>query len=415
MAQDAAVQGAQSRFHVPAPPARPGEAPDFSAYAFQKAGEAKRPDPLIEGAKTAELAHGLVGVLDHNHQAVGEWNPRLSPEVLREGLSHMVLTRIYDDRMLKLQRQGKMSFYMKSAGEEAVSVAAAMALETTDMVFPSYRQQGILIARGRDIVDMMCHCISNSRDNLKGRQLPVHYAWKEGGFFTVSGNLGTQFPQAVGYAMACAYKGEDAIAASWIGDGTTAEVDFHSALVLASTYRAPVILNVVNNQWAISMFQGISRGEAANFAMRGLGYGIASIRVDANDFLAVYAATLWAAERARKGGGPTFFEMVTYRKDAHSTSDDPSKYRPKEEGAQWPLGDPIERLKNHLIGLGEWDEDRHQALEREMTAYVIKAYKEAESYGTLHDGPLAPTETIFEDLYDKPDWRLIRQRRDLGV
>lgn len=409
------MSNGQSRFHVPAPPFRPGDAPDFSHLDLQKAGEAKRPDPLTAPAKMTDLAMGLVGVLDHNHQAVGEWDPRLSPEVLREGLSHMVLTRIYDARMLKLQRQGKMSFYMKSLGEEAVAVAAAMALEKSDMVFPSYRQQGILFARGRNIVDMMCHCISNSRDNLKGRQLPVHYTWAEGNFFSISGNLGTQFPQAVGYAMACAYKGEDTIAASWIGDGTTAAPDFHAAMTLASTYRAPVILNVVNNQWAISTYEGIAKGDSPTFASKGLGYGLASLRVDGNDFLAVYAATKWAADRARKGGGATFIELFTYRADAHSTSDDPSRYRPKNEFEVWPLGDPIERLKNHLIGLGEWDEERHEKLEEQMTALVVKSYKEAESHGTLHDGPLSPTHTIFEDVYATEDWRLRRQRQDLGV
>ena len=365
--------------------------------------------------ETRDLALGLIGVLDHNHQAVGEWDPKLDADVLREGLKHMVLTRVYDDRMLKLQRQGKMSFYMKSTGEEAVAVAGAMALDKGDMVFPSYRQQGILFARGRDIVDMMCHCISNSRDNLKGRQLPVHYTWAEGNFFSISGNLATQFPQAVGYAMACQYKGESQIAATWIGEGSTAEGDFHGALVLASTYKAPVILNVVNNQWAISTFQGIAAGDAPTFAAKGLGYGLASLRVDGNDFLAVYAATQWAAARARAGKGATVIETFTYRADAHSTSDDPSGYRPKGENEKWPLGDPIARLKNHLIGLGEWDEERHAALEKELNELVIAAYKEAESYGTLHDGPLSPVESIFEDVYAEQDWRLRRQRQDLGV
>ncbi|MEQ8403635.1 MAG: thiamine pyrophosphate-dependent enzyme [Oceanicaulis sp.] len=406
---------ADPRIHVPNPPYRPGDEPDFKHLKLQKAGEAKKPKVDVAAADTLALATGLVGVLDHNHQAVGEWDPKLSPEVLREGLSHMVLTRIYDERMLKLQRQGKMSFYMKSTGEEAVAVAAAMALDKADMIFPSYRQQGMLFARGRNIVDMMCHCISNSRDNLKGRQLPVHYTWAEGNFFTISGNLGTQFPQAVGYAMACAYKGDEAIAASWIGDGTTAEGDFHGALTLASTYRAPVILNVVNNQWAISSHQSIALGDAPTFASKGLGYGLASLRVDGNDFLAVYAATQWARERARAGKGATLIELFTYRGDAHSTSDDPGKYRPKSEYTAWPLGDPIERLKQHLIGRGEWDEKRHGKLEEEMTKLVVKSYKEAESYGTLHDGPLSPTESIFEDVYKEQDWRLKRQRRDLGV
>ncbi len=403
------------RFHVPAPHARPGDTPDFSHIEIPPAGEARKPAVDIDGSETRDLALGMVRVLDHNHQAVGEWDPKLDADVLREGLKHMVLTRVYDDRMLKLQRQGKMSFYMKSTGEEAVAVAAAMALDNTDMIFPSYRQQGILFARGRDIVDMMCHCISNSRDNLKGRQLPVHYTWAEGNFFSISGNLTTQFPQAVGYAMACQFKGEKQIAASWIGEGSSAEGDFHGALVLASTYKAPVILNVVNNQWAISTFQGVARGQGNTFAEKGLGYGLASLRIDGNDFLAVYAATQWAAERARAGHGATIIESFTYRADAHSTSDDPSGYRPKAEEEKWPLGDPVERLKQHLIGLGEWDEERHEALEKELNELVIASYKEAESHGTLHDGPLSPTHTIFDDVYVEPDWRLRRQRQDLGV
>ncbi|MAC90760.1 3-methyl-2-oxobutanoate dehydrogenase (2-methylpropanoyl-transferring) subunit alpha [Maricaulis sp.] len=405
----------EPRFHVPAPHVRPGDTPDFSHIHIPPAGEAKRPDTSVAGMETQDLALGLVRVLDHNHQAVGEWDPKLDAGVLREGLRHMVLTRVYDDRMLKLQRQGKMSFYMKSTGEEAVAVAGAMAMSNDDMVFPSYRQQGILFARGRDIVDMMCHCISNSRDNLKGRQLPVHYTWAEGKFFSISGNLATQLPQAVGYAMACEYRGDGEIAATWIGDGSTAEGDFHGALVLASTYRAPVIVNVVNNQWAISTFQGIAAGEAPTFAYKGMGYGLASLRIDGNDFLAVYAATQWAAKRARDGHGATVIEHFTYRADAHSTSDDPSGYRPKGENAIWPLGDPIERLKQHLIGLGEWDEERHAALEKELNELVIASYKEAESHGTLHDGPLSPVESIFEDVYAEPDWRLRRQRQDLGV
>ncbi|WP_297736821.1 3-methyl-2-oxobutanoate dehydrogenase (2-methylpropanoyl-transferring) subunit alpha [uncultured Maricaulis sp.] len=405
----------EPRFHVPAPHVRPGDTPDFSHIAIPPAGEAKRPATDVAGMETRDLALGLVRVLDHNHQAVGEWDPKLDPDVLREGLRHMVLTRVYDDRMLKLQRQGKMSFYMKSTGEEAVAVAGAMAMQKSDMVFPSYRQQGILFARGRDIVDMMCHCISNSRDNLKGRQLPVHYTWAEGNFFSISGNLATQLPQAVGYAMACEYRGDGEIAATWIGDGSTAEGDFHGALVLASTYRAPVIVNVVNNQWAISTFQGIAAGDAPTFAYKGMGYGLASLRIDGNDFLAVYAATKWAAERARAGHGATVIEHFTYRADAHSTSDDPSGYRPKGENEIWPLGDPVERLKQHLIGLGEWDEERHAALEKELNEMVIASYKEAESHGTLHDGPLSPVESIFEDVYAEPDWRLRRQRQDLGV
>jgi len=194
-----------------------------------------------------------------------------------------------------------------------VSVAQCMALRPGDMLFPSYRNQGLQIARGIALVDLMCQLLSNTRDMCKGRQLPVMYHSKAGNIFSISGNLATQFPQAVGWAMAAAIKGEDHLAASWIGEGSSAEADFHHALLFASVYQAPVILNVVNNQWAISTFQGYAGGEQRSFAARGPGYGIAGIRVDGNDFLAVYGVTQWAAERARTGAGPTLIELVTYR------------------------------------------------------------------------------------------------------
>ena len=200
------------------------------------------------------------------------------------------------------------------------------------MCFPTYRQQGLLIAYGWPLVDMMCEIFSNEKDRLKGRQLPGLYSFEKAGFFSVSGNLGTQYPQAVGWAMASAISGDTRIASGWIGEGSTAESDFHAALVFASVYRPPVILNVVNNQWAISSYQGIAGGESAQFAARAHGFGIPSLRVDGNDYLAVYAVSLWAAERARANLGPTLIEWVTYRAGAHSTSDDPSKYRPKDEG-----------------------------------------------------------------------------------
>ena len=222
------------------------------------------------------------------------------------------------------------------------------------MCFPTYRQQGLLIAYGFPIGDMMCQIFANEKDRLKGRQLPGLYLSKEAGFFTVSGNLGTQYPQAVGWAMASAISGDDRIASGWIGDGATAETDFHSALVFASVYRPPVILNVVNNQWAISSYQGIAGGESAKFAARAHGFGIPSLRVDGNDYLAVYAASLWAVERARANLGPTLIEWVTYRAGAHSTSDDPSKIVRRTKGTAWPRGDPIERLKDYLIRIGAW-------------------------------------------------------------
>jgi len=404
----------RSRLHVPRPPARPGEAPDFSYVAISPAGSVARPDPNAPLTETESLSKDMVRVLDDNHRAVGPWDPHLAPADLELGLRHMLMTRIYDDRMHRAQRQGKITFYIKSTGEEAVSVAQCMAMRPGDMLFPSYRNQGLQIARGRNLVDLMCQVLSNTRDMCKGRQLPVMYHSVEGTLFSISGNLATQFPQAVGWAMASAIKGEDHIAASWLGDGSTAEADFHYALLFAQIYKAPVILNVVNNQWAISTFQTFAGGEGRSFAARGPGYGIPGIRVDGNDFLAVYAVTQWAAERARMGAGPTLIEHVTYRAAPHSTSDDPSRYRPKDDYEHWPLGDPIDRLKAHLRALGEWSDEREAVLSKQCEDQVAAAWREAITYGTLTDGPQLDPESMFEDVFKEQTPSLARQRLQLA-
>lgn len=403
----------RSRLHVPQPPARPGEKPDFSYLEISPAGALERPDPLSGAREIEPLALGLVRVLDEEQRAVGSWSPSLEPEALRLALKHMLLTRLFDDRMQRMHRQGRISFYMKCTGEEAVSVGAGMALEPTDMLFPHYRNQALHIVRGRSLTDLMCQCLSNTRDMCKGRQMPIMYHWAQGHIFSISGNLATQFPQAVGWAMAAALKGEERIAATWTGEGSTAEADFHYAMTFAAVYQAPVILNVVNNQWAISTFQGFAGGEHRTFAQRGPGYGIPGIRVDGNDFLAVYAVTQWAAERARRGGGATLIEHVTYRAAAHSTSDDPSRYRPKEEWQAWPLGDPITRLKQHLVRLGEWSEEQHVQLEQELQAQVSACWREAASYGTLTEGPSLDPASMFEDVLKEMPPHLKKQQQEL--
>src|SRR5438105_3756443 len=385
------------RLHVPEPSGRPGHETDFSYLHLSPAGDVARPPIDVSPADTSALAYSLVRVLDDQGRAVGPWAPQLDPEQLRRGLRAMMKTRAYDARMLIAQRQKKISFYMQCLGEEAIATAHSFALQDGDMCFPTYRQQGLLLARDDiPMVEMICQLMSNERDPLKGRQLPVMYSYKRAGFFTISGNLATQFIQAVGWGMASAIKGDTKIASAWIGDGATAEADFDTALTFAHVYRAPVILNVVNNQWAISTFQAIAGGEATTFAARGVGCNIASLRVDGNDFLAVYAASRWAAERARGNLGPTLIEWVTYRAGAHSTSDDPSRYRPADDWAHFPLGDPVARLKQHLIGLRAWSEEEHAATQKELEAQVLAALKEAERYGSLADGHVAGAASMFE-------------------
>ncbi|HDR8858449.1 TPA: 3-methyl-2-oxobutanoate dehydrogenase (2-methylpropanoyl-transferring) subunit alpha [Burkholderia territorii] len=403
------------RLHVPEPTGRPGCKTDFSYLHLSPAGAVRRPPIDVAPADTAHLARSLVRVLDDHGEARGPWAPDLDDAHLIAGMRAMLKTRIFDARMMIAQRQKKISFYMVSLGEEAIGAAHAMALRHGDMCFPTYRQQSILIARDVPLERMICQLMSNEGDPLKGRQLPVMYSDREAGFFSISGNLATQFIQAVGWAMASAIKGDTKISSAWIGDGATAESDFHTALTFAHVYRAPVVLNVVNNQWAISTFQAIAGGEGTTFAGRGVGCGIASLRVDGNDFLAIYAASAWAAERARRNLGPTLIEWVTYRAGAHSTSDDPSKYRPSDDWAHFPLGDPIARFKQHLIAKGIWSDSAHDALTAELEAEVIAAQKEAEKFGTLADDRIPSPASMFDDVYKELPAHLRRQRQELGA
>jgi 2-oxoisovalerate dehydrogenase E1 component alpha subunit len=399
--------------HVPEPKFRPGDTVDFVGVDVPPAGSARRPDTADPARDFTELAYALVRVLDEDGRAVGPWDPKLSPDVLRRMLRNMALLRAFDERMFRAQRQGKTSFYMKATGEEAVSVAAAQALDFEDMCFPSYRQQGLLISRGYPLVEMMNQIYSNRGDKLQGKQLPIMYSARDHGFFSISGNLTTQYPQAVGWAMASAAKGDTRIAAVWCGEGSTAEGDFHSACTFAAVYRAPVIFNVVNNQWAISSFSGFAGAEATTFAARAIGYGIAGLRVDGNDALAVYAATLWAAERARTNAGPTLIEHFTYRAEGHSTSDDPTQYRSAGEPTAWPLGDPVARLKHHLITIGEWDEERHAAQDKELAEYVRGQQKEAEKNGILGHGLHQPLDTLFDGVFEEMPWHLREQQAQM--
>lgn len=400
--------------HVPEPGCRPGDTPDFSDFVIPRAGAVTRPPVDVDPDNIRDMAFSIIRVLNKDGQAVGPWAEGLSREELLQGLRHMMLLRAFDARMMTAQRQGKTSFYMQHLGEEAVSCAFAMALDPGDMNFPTYRQAGLLIARDYPMQTMMNQIYSNEKDPLHGRQLPIMYSSKEHGFFSISGNLGTQFVQAVGWAMGSAIAGDTRIAAGWIGDGSTAESDFHAAMVFASTYKAPVILNIVNNQWAISTFQGIARGGVGTFAARGHGFGIASVRVDGNDYLAVHAVAKWAAERARRGHGPTLIEYVTYRAGGHSTSDDPSAYRAVDESAAWPLGDPIERLKQHLINIGAWSEERHVQAEAQIKDEVVAAQKAAEANGTLGQGTAPSARDMFEGVFETMPPHLVRQRQEAG-
>jgi len=405
------------KLSFPHPPARPDQAPDFSGIRIPAAGSLVVPPLDITAQDCAPFAVGLIRVLDEEGNAVGPWADylgNLSSDVLRQGLRDMLKMRAVDRRMLNAQRQGKTSFYLQCTGEEAIGCGFQRQLDEGDMNFPSYRQQSLLIAADYPLEALMGQLYSNELDPLQGRQLPIMHSARDYGFFSISGNLGTQYVQAVGWAMACALRGNGKIAAGWIGDGATASNDFHSALVSASVYQPPVVLNVVNNQWAISTYTGVAAGKSQTYAARALGYGIPALRVDGNDYLAVLAASRWAIERARSGQGPVLIEWFTYRAAAHSTSDDPSAYRARNEAEAWPLGDPIARLKAHMIRRGDWSEERHAQAEAELLEEVSQVQKSVEAHGTfVQPKPISPAE-IFRGVYAEMPDHLRRQRQEMG-
>lgn len=396
-------------FHVPEPPFRPGDTVDYSHLDIPPRDQIPRPDETADARDIHALAYGMVRVLDEDHRASGSWDPRLSDDMLLRMLRSMALLRAFDDRMFRAQRQGKTSFYLKCTGEEAVAIGAALALDREDMCFPSYRQQGILFARDYPLVRMIDQIYSNRHDPLYGRQLPILYSARDYGFFTLSGNLTTQYPQAAGWAMASASRGDTRIAAAWCGEGATSEGDFHNGLTFGAVYNAPCIFNVVNNQYAISSYSGFAGSERTTFAARAIGYGIPGLRVDGNDILAVWSATRWAADRARLNLGPTLIELFTYRAEAHSTSDDPSAYRSAQERGEWPLGDPITRLKRHCIAKGIWDTGRQEAMDLEVAREVAGAQKEAEKHGIHGHGLHQPDQTMFQDVFEEMPWHLREQ------
>lgn len=405
------------KLNFPHPPARPDQTPDFSAIDIPEAGKLDVPPSELKAADSHDYAEGMVRVLNDQGDAVGPWADYISElddQALLQGLRDMLKMRAVDKRLLNAQRQGKTSFYLQCTGEEAIGCGFQRQLAQNDMNFPTYRQQSLLIAADYPLRDLMGQIYSNDCDPLQGRQLPIMHSARDHGFFSISGNLGTQYVQAVGWAMGCALRGTGKIAAGWIGDGATASNDFNSALLSASVYQPPVVLNIVNNQWAISTYTGVASGQSKTYAERVLGYGIPALRVDGNDYLAVIAVSRWAINRARNGYGPVAIEWFTYRAAPHSTSDDPSAYRPKDEAQAWPLGDPVERLKTHMIRLGIWTEERHTQAEAELLDEVMAVQKEVEKHGTfVNPQPISPAE-IFRGVYADMPEHLRRQRQEMG-
>lgn len=332
--------------------------------------------------------------------------PELSEDVARKIYDTMEYIRVLDDRMIAAQRQGRISFYLASTGEEAAAVGSAAALSPDDMIMSQYREQGALAYRGYTTAQFMNQMFSNQEDPNKGRQMPIHYGDKPLNFMTISSPLGTQIPQAAGFAYGQKMAGKEAITICYFGEGAASEGDFHAGLNMAAVLNCPVIFFCRNNGYAIST-PAAEQFAGDGIASRGLGYGVKTIRVDGNDPLAVFAATQRAREIALEERCPVLIEAMTYRLAAHSTSDDPTGYRSRDEEDQWRAKDPIARMAKWLQSKGWYDEKANKQLIDETRQEVLKQLKAAEKV------PVNPIEDIVNDVYSEVPWHLQEQLDNL--
>ncbi|HMY56784.1 MAG TPA: thiamine pyrophosphate-dependent enzyme [Pseudomonadota bacterium] len=321
----------------------------------------------------------------------------------------MLLIRIIDERMLLLQRQGRISFYGEARGQEAAVVGTAAGLGPQDYILPALREAGAALYRGLPLRTYISQIYGNENDVTKGRQMPCHPGTRQARYVTMSSCIATQLPHAVGMAMAAKIRRDDVVIAGYMGDGATSEGDFHVALNFAAVYKAPVVFVCQNNQWAIST-PVAGQTASPTMAHKALAYGIPALRVDGNDVLACYTAMRDAVAYARSGGGPMFVEALTYRVSAHSTSDDPSRYRDESVTAVWKTErDPIQRYRHFLRVIGALtdgvDEALHEAIEAEIKAAVLAE----EAAG------LPPLSTLIEDVFATPTNALREQLAEVAA
>lgn len=337
----------------------------------------------------------------------GAQAPDLSDDELVHLYGTMLLVRVMDERMVRLQRQGRLGFYMTSTGEEA-SHLAVHALRESDWVYPSYREPGALFLRGGTIPDFVNQLFGNELDPVKGRQMPVHHALASINLVSISSPVGTQIPQAVGTGLAAKLSGNDDVAVVFFGEGTSSTGDFHVALNFAGVMKAPVLFIVRNNGWAIST-PSVRQTASPTYAARGPAYGMPGVRVDGNDALAVVQVAREAVARARAGDGPTLIEAVTYRRGGHSTSDDPSAYRDAAEADPWAERDPLALLRRYMERKGLWSDEQEEATVARLNEEIAAVTTTAMRAG-------APSlDSMFEDVFEEVPWHLAEQRDQLNA
>lgn len=345
-------------------------------------------------------------VMDENGTLISDSEPEVDSDILLRMMEGMLFLRELDERMLKLQRQGRIGFYGTATGQEAAVIGSALTLEPQDWVFPALREGGVALMRGYRLIDLVNQNYGNRADLLKGRQMPCHYSDRRVNHVAWSSCIGNQLPQATGAAMAARYRGDPVIVMAYLGDGATSEGDFHVALNFAGVFKAPVVFFCQNNQWAISVPRKIQTA-STSIAIKALAYGMPGVQVDGNDVLAVYEVTREAVAHARRGEGPILIEAVTYRMGAHSTSDDPKRYRDEREVNEWRRRDPIRRFRQYLISRGLWDDSKEEAFLQRTREAIQQAVEIAERE------PPPDVETLFDDVYAQMLPHLIEQKEYL--
>jgi pyruvate dehydrogenase E1 component alpha subunit/2-oxoisovalerate dehydrogenase E1 component alpha subunit len=351
-------------------------------------------------------ATGLLSILREDGTADAKAVPALDAAALREIYRGMVRIRIIDERLMALQRQGRIGFYAEARGQEAAVIGAVAALAADDFVVPAHRELGAVLYRGLPLRSFIAQLYGNANDIARGRQMPVHPgAPRSLNYLPPSSCVATQLPQATGIAWAAKILKKKTVVLGYLGEGGTSAEDFHAGMNFAAVYCTPVVFLCQNNQWAIST-PASTQSASETFAIKALAYGMPGVRVDGNDVFAVYAATRAAVDRARSGGGPTLIEAVTYRLGAHSTSDDPTRYR-DDATEEWTRKDPIGRFSAWLLASGTLDQAADAALRAAIEEELREAIDAEENVGP------PPVESLIEDVFAEPTTALREQLADL--
>lgn len=351
----------------------------------------------------------LIKVVDDDGNVVyPQREPQIAPDALRRLYETMLTARLIDERLLRFQRQGRIGFYLTATGEEAAVVGPAYALRPTDWIYSSYREVASAFHRGYPLRTFLCQLFGNAEDPVKGRQMPVHHSIRRLNFVSVSSPVGTQIAQVTGIAMGARLQGKDDVALAFFGDGATSTGAFHVGLNFAAVRKAPAIFVCRNNGWAISVPQALQT-HAVSFAQKAVAYGMPGVLVDGNDVLAMIHATSEAATRARRGEGPTLIEARTYRRGAHSSSDDPSVYRDPAEPRDWEPHDPLRRMRRYLERKQLWTDADESRFASELDRHFNETVREVERVA-----PKPPTETLFDDVFATRPWHLDEQAATLA-